>query len=204
MTISYPVTLPSTPQPASFVLKPRTATALTMSPTSFRQRAYDWGGDVWQADVSLPAMKRSTAGDWLGAFAKLKGTYGTFYLPLPTGAGAAPRGIGTGTPLVNGASQTGETLITDGWTAGQTGILKAGDFFQLETRLYMVVTDANSDGSGNATFDIWPRLRSAPANNAALTVSGAKGIFRLAAPVDISIDTALVYGISFSAMEDPT
>src|SRR4051812_41289591 len=39
-------------------------------------------------------------------------------------------GAGGGPPLVNGASQTGGSLITDGWTPSLT-VLKAGDIFTL-------------------------------------------------------------------------
>lgn len=39
--------------------------------------------------------------------------------PYTPGSGLAPHGVGGGTPLVNGASQTGASLITDGW--GSTG-----------------------------------------------------------------------------------
>jgi hypothetical protein len=80
-----------------------------------------------------------------------------------------------GTPLVNGANQNGEYLITDGWTAGVTGLLKAGDIIKFTTikeinptsreivpsgrvARFIVQEDVNSDGSGNATIKIWPPL----------------------------------------------
>ncbi len=62
----------------------------------------------------------------------------------------SPRGAATGTPLVKGASQTGNTLTTDGWTTGVTGILKAGDWIQLGTgstsTLHKLQQAADSDG----------------------------------------------------------
>lgn len=113
-----------------------------------------------------------------------------------------------GTPLVNGASQNvtyanakdtsnfTSTLVTDGWTAS-TAVLKAGDVFTIagvyavnpvgKTKLpflrqFTVVSDATSDGSGNATLTISPAIitggtaqdtvDSAPADNAAITVMG--------------------------------
>lgn len=118
-------------------------------------------------------------------------------------------GVATGTPLVNGASQNvtyaaskdtqTQTLITDGWTNSQTGILKAGDVFTLagvyavnrrtrattgELAQFTVISDADSDGSGNATFTISPPIitsgpyqtcDAAPANNAAITVKTGTG-----------------------------
>ena len=87
-----------------------------------------------------------------------------------------PKGIATGTPLVNGASQTGTSLVTDGWTASQTGILKAGDIFKLAglNQVFDITADVNSNGSGQATLPISPPLWAggSPADNAALTVSG--------------------------------
>ena len=121
-------------------------------------------------------MKREDAEQLIAFMLKLNGTYGTFTLGDPLNT--SPRGVGTGTPLVNGGSQTGNSLVTDGWTSGQTGILKAGDWIQLgsgsTSRLYKILSDANSNGSGQATFDIWPNLRSSPADNAAITVSSPK------------------------------
>lgn len=76
------------------------------------------------------------------------------------------------TPLVNGASQTGRSLITDGW-ANSTLVMKAGDFFKVATnsKVYMVTSDGTSDGSGNLTLSIEPALVASPGNNDALTVT---------------------------------
>ena len=61
------------------------------------------------------------------------------------------------------------SLITDGWTPSQTGILLTGDYIQLGTglasRLHKVLADVNSDGGGNATFDIWPSTSAAYSEN---------------------------------------
>jgi hypothetical protein len=83
--------------------------------------------------------------------------------------GHTNRGDGGGTPLVAGASQTGASLNTDGWPATTT-VLRAGDFFSVNGELKMVIADCVSDASGNATVEFAPILRSAPADNAALTL----------------------------------
>jgi hypothetical protein len=83
--------------------------------------------------------------------------------------GHTNRGDGGGTPLVAGASQTGASLNTDGWPATTT-VLKAGDYFSVNGELKMVTADCVSDASGNATVEFAPILRSAPADNAALTL----------------------------------
>jgi len=119
-------------------------------------------------------------------------------------------GVATGTPLVNGASQNTtyllskdtwtQSLVTDGWTNSQTGILKAGDVFTIagvnsvnrRTRedtgslaQFVVTADADSGAStGPATLTISPPIitsgpyktvTAAPADNAAITVKTGTG-----------------------------
>ena len=99
----------------------------------------------------------------------------THYL-LP-GSGKAAHGAGGGTPLVNGADQSGTSLVTDGWTASAAVRMKAGDCFTVAGLdvLFRATADISSDGSGNATITIEPPIvaGSSPANNAALTIASA-------------------------------
>lgn len=104
--------------------------------------------------------------------------------------------IGTygGTPLVNGASQTGASLITDGWSSGAT-TLNRGDIFTIagvyavnpqnyqstgELQQF-VVTAQISDTAGAITASISPSIitsgplqtvTASPANDAAITMVG--------------------------------
>lgn len=77
------------------------------------------------------------------------------------------------TPLVNGANQTGTSLITDGWAAS-TLCLKEGDVFTVgddvfavnprskqstgQLRQFVATADGTSDGSGNLTISISPSI----------------------------------------------
>jgi len=107
-------------------------------------------------------------------------------------------GAGGGTPLVNGASQTGASIITDGWP-NSTAILKKGDIitfadvYDVNPRTYesngylkqfVVTADVSSDVSGNATIAISPAITTSgarqnvdagPANNAAITIVSGTG-----------------------------
>src|ERR1700722_7468508 len=106
-------------------------------------------------------------------------------------------GLLGGTPVVNGANQTGSSLITNGWTASVTGLLNVGDVFTMAgvfainpangqstgQFLNMVVTaPVNSDSGGNATIPISPGITTtgafatasaSPANLASITVKGS-------------------------------
>lgn len=102
-----------------------------------------------------------------------------------------------GTPVVNGANQTGSLLITNGWTASRAGLLNVGDVFTMsgvfsvnpQSRLstgalktFSVTSVAASDSGGNATLNIYPSITTTgsyqnvsagPANGATITVIGA-------------------------------
>jgi hypothetical protein len=204
MAISYPLALPTTTGIAKVRISANNVVGVSQSPFTSKQQVYKFSGQFWEAEISLPPMKRADAEYWISFLLKLNGSYGTFLLGDPNGATA--RGVATGTPLVKGASQTGSELITDGWTPDTTGILKAGDYIQLgsgsSAKLHKVLDDVNSDSSGDATLTLWPDLRSAPSDNAAITVSGAKGLFRLSTnQQDWDVNEASIYGMTFPARE---
>lgn len=207
MTITYPLSLPTNKGIANIRIVARNVTASSQSPFTLSLQVHRFSGQAWEADISLPPMQRADAEEWLAFLLKLKGKYGTFLLGDPNGA--TPRGSAAdtpGTPLVAGGSQSGGSLNIDGCPTSATGYLKAGDYIQLGSgstaRLYKVLSDVNTDGSGAATIDIWPDLRSSPADNAAVTVSNAKGNFRLSTSnQDWTISQTQAYGITFGAIE---
>lgn len=195
--ITYPLDLPSTPAPVSTKFELRAMVGAASSPFSGVAQVQDWGGRVWMATVVLPVMLRATADAWIAWAMKLRGQYG--YFRMGDWDRRTPRGS-WGTPLVNGGSQVGNTLVVDGMGAAGTG--KAGDHFQLENNLYALVEDVTADGSGNATLTFEPSLRASPADNAALTVSSPKGLFRLIAnSVPWDADAMAVHQMSFQAVE---
>lgn len=97
----------------------------------------------------------------------------------------------TGTPLVNGANQTGNSLVIDGVTANQiinkgtvfnvTGINQVNALSKTDTRYgtrFVVTSTVQADGSGNVTLPIYPAIEpigqyqnvtGSPADNAAVT-----------------------------------
>lgn len=202
MAITYPLSLPTGLR--QIRITPIAVVSESRSPFSLKSQIQQHQGQLWQAEIAVKPMTRASAEEWISFLLKLNGKYGTFLLGDPSGA--TPRGIATGTPLVNGASQTGNALITDGWTPSQTNILRAGDYIQLGTgstsRLYKNLEDTNSDAGGNATLTLWPNLRSSPADNSAIVTSSAKGVFRLATnEMAYDISEAKIYGIAFPAIE---
>lgn len=81
-------------------------------------------------------------------------------------------------PLVNGASQAGTSLASDGWKASST-VLLAGDYFQIGDQYFMAVEDAASDSGGIATLEFRPALRDSPADNAEIQTLNPALVARL-------------------------
>lgn len=204
MAISYPITLPAAFAAAAITLRQNNTVGESVSPFSAEQQIYVHQGQWWEAEIKLPPMRnRADAESVLAAFLSLRGKEGSFLLPAPN---PSVRGVGGGTPVVNGGSQTGLVLAVSGAPLSTTGWLKAGDWIQLGSgstaRLHKVLVDANTDGSGNATLDIWPRLRSSPANGATVTIANCVGLFGLVSnSIEYEIGQGMTYGFSFAARE---
>ncbi len=145
-------------------------------------------------------------------------------LPVHDNGGVA------GTPLVNGANQTGSSLVTDGWTANTT--IKKGTIFTIsgvyavhpETKnsyrflqQFVVTSDVTADASGNATIPISPSITTSgayqnvsgsPADNATITVLGSGNTlypqnmaFHKEAFVFATADLELPQGVDWAARE---
>ena len=125
-----PLTLPTSPGFKRFVMRARSSPAMAAYPFTFQQQLQQHQGEMWSAECTLPAMTRANAEAWAAFLLALRGRWGTFVLGDPSGA--TPRGTPQGSPSVNLSSQDGAiTLSTLGWTASQSNLLKAGDYFQV-------------------------------------------------------------------------
>lgn len=140
-------------------------------------------------------------------------------------------GTKAGTPLVNGASQTGSSLVTDGWTAS-SAVLKRGDIITIEgvyrvhpetkqstgvLQQFVVTEDVTADVSGNATVKISPSIvttgafknvSGSPIDNAQISVAGtastAHGIsmaYHKDAFCFATADLVMPKGVDFAARE---
>lgn len=106
-----------------------------------------------------------------------------------------------GTGVVNGAGQSGSSLVTNGWTASRTGLFGVGDIITIagvfainpKSRVstgalqnFLITAAVNSDSGGNATLSIYPAITTSgayqtvsasPANLAAISVvTGAANV----------------------------
>lgn len=181
MAISYPLSLPNSPDFASLKMRLQRAVAVSRSPFSYRQQVYLHQGALWEAEATLPPMERAEAAEWQAFFTSLRGQYGTFVMGDP--AASTPRGTAS-SASVDAAGSIGDTSIAMK-SMGSGNTLLKGDYFQLgsgaSTRLYQVVEDATADGTGDATVTFEPPLKVAANVDDTVTLTNPKGLWRLSA-----------------------
>lgn len=208
MAISYPLTLPNiSGQDSDFIsmtwrrFEPN---AMTVSPFTGIQQVQVSQGQWWEVEVNLYPMKRADYAIWQAWVLSLQNSFGTLLLGDPEAT--ASQGALGGTPVVKTlASKGASTLDIKNASINITGWMKAGDFFQIGTgstsRLYQLLEDADTDGSGDATLTFWPSLRVDAAVDTAITTSDAVGLFRLKPGTIDFIKRPLFTEISFTVIE---
>lgn len=195
MAINYPLAFPTHTGVSGVEISTSNAVAYSRSPFTFAGQAHVYSGQMWRLDITLPPMNlRADAERWVAWLVSLRGQRGTFLAGDPSSS--APRSASAPTS----ATITG-TAGSSSVTVAMTGTLLAGDMIQISTgddaTLHKVLIDKTNGG----TLEIWPALRK---NRSAVAVdlTDAKGLFRLASnDVSYSVNNALSYGISFSAVE---
>ena len=166
-------TFPATPAFRSLNVKSIQHTYVSRA-LSGRRQTRQIGGQYWQMTATFPPMTRAQFAPIYAFVVKQRGRYESFSI-VPTVVSTG-QGAPAGTPLVNGASQTGRTLLTDGWN-NDIQIFKAGDFLKIagNDKVYMVMQDVSSNSSGATESSgvreliIEPALVESPADDAAIT-----------------------------------
>ena len=143
---------PLVPAPNSIKIQSLAPTRVSVA-HSLRRSTRTTGAQRWLVTADWMGLTRVQFAPIQAFVIAQRGQWDNFTMLLP--GHKAPQGVATGTPLVNGAGQSGRALATKGWSASVTGILKAGDFIGLtgQTKVYMVTADASSDAGGNAKQD---------------------------------------------------
>jgi hypothetical protein len=181
-------------------MRAHSVVGMASSPFTGSQQTQEWPGNWWEADVTLPPMIRADAEAWVTFLIARHGMARKFMMGDPSAK--TPRGTLGGTPVVDGAGQTGGILAIRGYTASVANVQREGDYIQVGNRLYKLLEAEDSNSLGKATFDIFPNLRESPGDGDAVITSNCKGTFRLASnDTEWDVDSAMIYGISFKAME---
>jgi len=184
-SLTFPVTAPTTPAPSESRWFLRQYTASVQNDFDLSRNIASAPAARWESAFRLPSTTRDQLSNWLGFLAGLRGSYGSFYWgPSVAGDPSGAMASDGGSPLIKDAGAAlavGDTVLTvDGFTAGAvTGFAKTGDWFEVDDYLYRLTEDSNKNASGEVTFTFQPPLKTAPADNAPVTVTSPKGVFRL-------------------------
>jgi hypothetical protein len=195
MAITFPLTPPTSPGNAMIQWVPRTVVATAASPFSGAQQVYDWGGQWWEGRVMLPPMKDAAAGAWAAFFMSCNGMAGTFY--LGDSIRKTPSGNISGTVLVDaGATALSTTLPIK----GGTGAFAVGDWLQVGSTSSSRLKRVLKVNAGSV--DVFPRTRTAYAEDTAITFTNPKGVFRLMEIPPWAYDSRRIErGMEFSFVE---
>lgn len=187
MAITYPRTLPQVPIKSSrFGLNiNQAAFEAGLSRKLIIQTHAAGLTDRWEGVFTTAELSSSQMAEFSAWLVSLKGRKNNFYAfdpdrKLPRGGALAA----SSSPLVNGASQLGNAIISDGWSPSQSGILLAGDYIQIGTGFHMLVEQVDSDVSGNATLNFEPVLRTSPADNEVIVFENPILVARLGALIE--------------------
>ena len=146
--------------------------SITVKTINGRRQTRQIGGQYWKIRARYNNLTRAEFAPIEAFLMNQRGGYDSFTFTPPVLS--IPQGSDPGTPLVNGAGQTGRSVVTDGWGSGSAQtVLKAGDFikFTNHSKVYQITADATCDVSGNATLAIEPELQTSPADNEAIVTN---------------------------------
>jgi hypothetical protein len=161
------------------------------------------GAQYFSFTVSMPPLQQAKAQEIFAFLQKQKGSFEDFTIQAPLdnlGAGKSETDI-----QVVGAHTSGDASIAlDGFSASQTGALKAGDIikFANHSKVYMVQSDIDSDSGGALTVLISPNLVASLADNEAVTVNKPSfTVYLENNEIMYSTDASGFYSISFDVRE---
>lgn len=210
-------TWPGNIYPSTSTLQWMDNSAKFVSPLSGVTRTVNRPGGRWRLTMQFQARRPSEMQQLEAFLFRLEGSTHRASIPdfayqrQGTGGGvtASPASV----IRVDGASQTGRTLLTDGWTPGEL-VLKAGDRVSVNGQMLVLAEDCYSSGSpsdqylkdengdilydesspqqplliqsGNAQLILTNGLRSSPLDNALVEVIKPVATYMLAERFEVS------------------
>lgn len=217
------IDLPATPNPAALQWRLVQPAQTNMSEWTGKRQTLASGRGWWECNYILPpVVDTARFNPWRAFVALARGGANEFRVPVDPKPQepdtTAPSGVtlsldfanreyfsqgGTssvGTAAVNGGSQTGRSLITDGWPENDT-VLSAGEFVTINDQLLQLTADVVSDINGNATITFEPPIRSSPADNDPIEYLSPYALMYLTEIPAYTFETGWIYTVDLSFRE---
>lgn len=193
------IDFPSDPFPRAMAWRLVAPTQMNMSEWTGARQALSSGRGWWECQVELPPIVGSeTFLPWASFIAKARGMANTFEVLLDS----KPQvyGLASYTPRINGGSQTGRSLVTDGWPVSRT-ILRAGQHVTIGDQLLRLTAPITANGSGQATIEFEAAIRVSPADNALIEFRRPYCLMYLVEEPVVSVEPGRVHSLSLSLRE---
>lgn len=216
------IDLPSSPNPAGFSWRLVQPAQTNISEWTGKRQTLASGRGWWECSYILPPIVGTAQfNPWRSFVAQLRGGANEVRVPVdPTPQEpdtAAPEGVtlsldfvareyfseggsSTATAYVDGAGQTGRSLVTGGWPQTDT-VLSAGEFVTINDQLLQLTADVVTDASGAATISFEPPIRTSPANLAAIEYRNPYALMYLTEIPAYSFEVGFVYSMNFDFRE---
>lgn len=165
---------------------------------------------VWYVQASWNKITEAEVAALESWFGKIKGMGGRFNFGPPhrSIARGAAKTLGAFVPRVNGANQTGSSLITDGWPLSTSNLLLEGDYIAFDNplgnrELKIITANASSDASGNMTLTLGEPIRRSPADNALVITAAPSCTMLMSADdkLEVKIKPPIIGSFDLEAME---
>ena len=194
-TYSFPALTPSR---SSFELVTNTKTF--KSPLTNAVQTSGRKGSLWRVTMTFNNLFGEDRAEMQAFLAKLNGQEHRFYLQDHS---FTRRGAGGGTLLINGAAQSGSTLVCDGATFSIVEYLMPGDYVAFNNELHMVTAAADSDDAGNISLPIAPPIRKQTNDNDLVDYAvPVLGVFILSSKVSWDNNPGINSSFTIEAIED--
>ena len=215
------ITLPASPRAASDSWKLVMPTQTNISGWTGARTTLASGRGWWECSYSLPPMTPAQFRSWRSFLSKMRGQANETQVPIDGGRAQYPapnlkynaalsldfenqsyysEGGSNYTPRVNGASQTGRSLTTDGWDANKL-VLREGDLVTINNQLLQITADVTSSSSGSATISFEPPIRTSPADNTAIEFRQPYALMYIEETPGWTHDLGPTYGLQINFRE---
>lgn len=183
------------------------ANSFVVSPFTGRGVVQAFEGDRWELTLRYRSLDRVTAQPVTAFISALRKSVGTFVIAYP--GYSAPLGAASSnpsSPTVSGSGQAGNDTITiANAPLSVAGWLLAGDIIQVgpssRPHWHRVLADVDTDGSGGAEIDIWPRVRQGVINGDSVVYDRPLCLFRLTETVDTSLRPPVLHSFNLVCRE---
>ena len=191
------ITFPSSPAPSTMSWRLIQPSQQNVSGwTGARQiMASDRGW--WECSITMPPIVGETSmNPWRSFMASARGSVNDFKVKV----NEIDQSSDSSTPRINGGSQVGRSLNTDGWPVSST-VLSAGQFVTINNQLLQLTADVTTNSSGQATITFEPPIRTSPSDNTLIEFKAPYALMYFVEEPSYSVEPGLIYSMSFNLRE---